>query len=92
MLSGYTKYKRYITIDDLISNDRDLQNKINIDENNSFEHFSDLGFYIGIVFIFLGIFIFDDSVKIILSVVGLLTILFLSDNLRSLQSIFHKNK
>lgn len=40
-----------VTIDDLIRNDKNLQDQISIDKVKSFETFSDPGFYIGIALI-----------------------------------------
>ncbi|GGB58228.1 hypothetical protein GCM10011409_39670 [Lentibacillus populi] len=74
-----------VTIDELIKKDESLQKKISIDEDESFEEFSDPRFYLGVI---LGTFIFDGTLSNILTSTGLFTILFLTDVIKSIKSLF----
>lgn len=78
-----------VTIDELIRSDKKLQNKMKMDDVESLA-FSDPGFYIGIVLVLLGVTIFDDTLSYTMTIIGLLTILFFTDILRSFQSMFKK--
>jgi len=81
-----------VTIDDLIKNDKTLQEKIKIDEKKDFmEELSDPGFYIGLILILIGTLAFDGKIANVLTISGLLSILFFSDLLGSLKSFFKKN-
>lgn len=77
-----------VTIDELIKSDRDLQEKIQIDEDIFFERLSDPGAYIGLVLVFLGVFLFEGSLADTLTVIGLLSILFLTDVVKSIVILF----
>lgn len=81
-----------VTIDDLIRSDKKLQDKISIDEERSFEQFSDPGFYIGIVLVFLGLVLFDHSLSYAFTIVGLLTMVFLTDVIQSVKSLFNSKE
>ena len=81
-----------VTIDDLIKNDKTLQEKIKIDEKKDFmEELSDPGFYIGMILFLIGTLAFDGKIANVLTISGLLSILFFSDLLGSLKSFFKKN-
>ncbi|CAM3537377.1 helix-turn-helix domain-containing protein [Marinicrinis lubricantis] len=78
-----------VTIDELIREDHDLQNKISIDEDEeSFEQLSDPGFYLGLVIILLGLFVFDNSSGLL--IIGMLVMVFFTDIIQSIRS-FIKN-
>ncbi len=77
-----------VTIDDLIRSDKDLQDKISIDEEENFDQFSDPGFYIGIMLVFLSIYISNDSLSNMFMIIGVLTVLFLTDTIKSIKSLF----
>ncbi|SFM12736.1 helix-turn-helix transcriptional regulator [Salibacterium qingdaonense] len=75
-----------VTIDDLIKNDKKLQNKIKVDEDESFDQFSDPGFYLGMILVLLGIFVFEESSFLL--IIGLLTIVFFTDMVKSFKTLF----
>ncbi|API92608.1 hypothetical protein J32TS6_18050 [Virgibacillus pantothenticus] len=79
-----------ITIDELIRGDRKMQETISIDEGELFDQLSDPGFYLGILLIFIGIFIFDGPLTNTFSLIGLLTIVFFTDTVQSLKTLFKK--
>lgn len=80
------------TIDDLIKNDSDFQKEISIDDDSMFESFSDPGFYLGIILILLGVWLFEGKIQTILFISGLLSMVFLTDMIKSSQSVFQKTK
>ncbi|WP_077303087.1 helix-turn-helix domain-containing protein [Virgibacillus pantothenticus] len=79
-----------ITIDELIRGDKKMQETISIDEGELFDQLSDPGFYLGILLIFIGIFIFDGPLTNTFSLIGLLTIVFFTDTVQSLKTLFKK--
>ncbi|SDC08034.1 Helix-turn-helix [Terribacillus halophilus] len=70
-----------ITIDELIKGDSLFQKKITIDDQKkSKDHFSDPGFYLGILLLVIGgIFLEDGALADALTILGLLTIVFYDD-------------
>lgn len=67
-----------VSLDELIKNDRRFQKKISIDkEEELFGDFSEPGFYLGVLFVGVGLFtdLFSDGMVIL----GLLTIVFYDD-------------
>ncbi|WP_342388185.1 helix-turn-helix transcriptional regulator [Salinicoccus bachuensis] len=77
-----------VTIDDLIRNDKDMKDKISIDEEQPFEMLGDLGFYIGMIMVILGAILFEDTLSITFMLLGLLTVAFFDDLIKSLKSLF----
>ncbi|MDB0580100.1 helix-turn-helix transcriptional regulator [Salinicoccus roseus] len=77
-----------VTIDELIRNDKDMKNKISIDEEQAFESLGDAGFYLGMIMVILAIFLFEGSASTTLLVLGMLTVAFFDDFIKSLKSIF----
>lgn len=77
-----------VTIDELIRNDKDMKNKISIDEEQAFESLGDAGFYLGMIMVILAIFLFEGSASTTLLVLGMLTLAFFDDFIKSLKSIF----
>lgn len=78
----------YVTIDDLIRKDQQLQNKITIDDDETFVQFSDFGFYLGIVFILLGAFLFEGTLADTLMIVGILSVVFFTDVVTLIKALF----
>ncbi|TVT28089.1 helix-turn-helix transcriptional regulator [Salinicoccus cyprini] len=76
-----------VTIDELIKSDEELQNKISIDEDELYGD-NDPGFYIGLLLVVLGIFLFDDSLSTTFMILGLMSIVFFNDFMKSLVSFF----
>lgn len=76
-----------VTIDELIRNDKDMKNKISIDEEQAFESLGDAGFYLGMLMVILAIFLFEGSASTTLLVLGMLTVAFFDDFIKSLKSI-----
>lgn len=68
-----------VTIDDLIKKDKIMQKKISIDEAESFEQFSDPGFYLGATIALIGLFTDFDSVSFILMILGLVIMISYKD-------------
>lgn len=69
-----------ITLDELIKRDQQFQKKISIDEKEKkFEEFSDPGFYIGILLVFIGLFTELGSFSVGLTILGFFTIVFYDD-------------
>lgn len=77
-----------VTIDELIRKDEVLRNKISIDDDDNFEQFSDPGFYIGIVIAFIGLLVFDGSLSNAFLVIGFLIMLFFTDLVKSIKTLF----
>ena len=77
-----------VTIDELIRNDKDMKDKISIDEEQAFESLDDAGFYLGMIMVILAIFLFEGSASTTFLVLGMLTIAFFDDFIKSLKSIF----
>lgn len=77
-----------VTIDELIRNDKDMKNKISIDEEQAFESLDDAGFYLGMIMVILAIFLFEGTASTTLLVLGMLTVAFFDDFIKSLKSIF----
>ncbi|WP_271397528.1 helix-turn-helix domain-containing protein [Salinicoccus roseus] len=77
-----------VTIDELIRNDKDMKDKISIDEEQAFESLGDAGFYLGMIMVILAIFLFEGSASTTLLVLGMLTVAFFDDFIKSLKSIF----
>ena len=77
-----------VTIDELIRKDESLREKISIGEDSTFEQLSDPGFYIGIILILLGIFLFDGKTTTTFLIIGIITIIFFNDLVKSIKSIF----
>ncbi|RWZ54689.1 XRE family transcriptional regulator [Halobacillus fulvus] len=73
-----------VKVDELIRNDEDLRDSIQIDEKESLEKLSDPGFYIGLVIMLIGLFLNHQ----LLMIIGLLTLVFLSDLITSMISLF----
>ncbi|WP_082197157.1 helix-turn-helix domain-containing protein [Bacillus sp. FJAT-27916] len=80
-----------VTVDDLIRNDKKLQDQISIKEEVSIEQFGDPGFYLGMILVFVGIFTSNDSLSTIVMIIGLLTICFFTDAVKSIKSLFKRN-
>src|SRR5690625_3170717 len=68
-----------VTIDDLIRKDKKMQKKISIDEAESFEQFSDPGFYLGLTITLIGILTDFDSLSFILMILGLVIMISYKD-------------
>ena len=77
-----------VTIDELIRKDKALQEKISIDDDGSFDKFSDPGFYIGMVLIFLGVLVFDGALTNTFLMIGVIVLIFFDDLVKSIKSIF----
>lgn len=77
-----------VTIDELIRNDKDMKDKISIDEEQAFESLDDAGFYLGMIMVILAIFLFEGTASTTLLVLGMLTVAFFDDFIKSLKSIF----
>jgi transcriptional regulator with XRE-family HTH domain len=77
-----------VTIDELIRNDKDMKDKISIDEEQAFESLGDAGFYLGMIMVILAIFLFEGTASTTLLVLGMLTVAFFDDFIKSLKSIF----
>lgn len=77
-----------VTIDELIRKDKILRNKISIDDDDNFEQFSDPGFYIGIVIGFIGLLVFDGSLSNAFVIIGFLIMLFFTDLVKSIKTLF----
>ena len=77
-----------VTVDDLIRNDKKLQDQISIKEEVSIEQFGDPGFYLGMILVFIGIFTSNDSLSTIVMIIGLLTICFFTDAVKSIKSLY----
>ena len=77
-----------VTIDDLIRNDKKLHNKISIDEEEAFEELSDPGFYIGFVLVIIGVFSDNESISTLFPIIGILTMCFFTDFIKSIKSLF----
>lgn len=75
-----------VTIDEMIRKDKALQNKISIDDEKNFEQLSDPGFYIGMILIFLGALVFDGNLGTSLMMIGLISIIFFDDLIKSIKS------
>ncbi|GAA0428936.1 hypothetical protein GCM10008934_18240 [Virgibacillus salarius] len=73
-----------VTLDELIREDKDLQDKITIDEEEYFEKLSDPGFYIGIIILFISIFI--ENSPDYLMILGILCMVFFDDLLKSIKA------
>lgn len=76
-----------VTIDELIRNDKKLQDKITIDEEKTFDKFSDPGFYIGLALVLIGSLLLEGSLADTFIVIGLLTIVFFKDIIKSMQTL-----
>lgn len=76
-----------VTVDDLIRNDKKLQDQISIKEEVSIGQFGDPGFYLGMILVFVGIFTSNDSLSTIVMIIGLLTICFFTDAVKSIKSL-----
>ncbi|KIL71863.1 hypothetical protein SD78_1293 [Bacillus badius] len=64
----------------MIKRDQQFQKKISIDEKEKkFEEFSDPGFYIGILLVFIGLFTELGSFSVGLTILGFFTIVFYDD-------------
>ncbi|WP_179287323.1 helix-turn-helix domain-containing protein [Salinicoccus roseus] len=68
-----------VTIDELIRNDKDMKDKISIDEEQAFESLGDAGFYLGMIMVILAIFLFEGTASTTLLVLGMLTVAFFDD-------------
>ncbi|MFD2707194.1 helix-turn-helix transcriptional regulator [Salibacterium lacus] len=79
-----------VTIDDLIKTDKKLQQKIKVDEDETFEELSDPGFYLGMFLVLLGIFVFEESSFLL--IIGLLTIVFFTDMVKSFKTLLKSGK
>lgn len=77
-----------VTIDELIRNDKDMKDKISIDEEQAFQSLDDAGFYLGMIIVILAIFLFEGTASTTLLVLGMLTVAFFDDFIKSLKSIF----
>lgn len=73
-----------VTIDELIKEDKDLQKGISSDDE-SFEQFSDPGFYLGTALFFIGMFTDFDSISTLLIFAGLFIMVFYKDTLKFLK-------
>src|SRR5699024_11421157 len=79
----------HVTIDDLIRKDQQLHNRITIDDDETFVQFSDFGFYLGIVFILLGAFLFEGTLADTLMIVGILSVVFFTDVVTLIKALFY---
>ncbi|MFC3419364.1 helix-turn-helix transcriptional regulator [Salinicoccus hispanicus] len=77
-----------VTIDDMIKSDKKLQNKISIDEDEKYAQVTDPGFYIGLLLVVLGLFLFDGSLSVTFMILGMMSIAFFTDFMKSLYSFF----
>ncbi|GAB3068153.1 helix-turn-helix transcriptional regulator [Salinicoccus sesuvii] len=77
-----------VTIDEMIRSDKELQDKISIAEDMKISQTNDPGFYIGLILIVLGIFLFDGAASTTLMVLGFLSFIFFKDFIKSIVSFF----
>ncbi|MDU9692061.1 helix-turn-helix transcriptional regulator [Priestia aryabhattai] len=75
-----------VTLDELIKGDQSFQSKIAIDQKKS-EDFSDPGFVVGIILVFVGLFLDLGTFSAGVTILGFLTMFFYEDLMKTFWSI-----
>lgn len=75
-----------VTLDELIKGDQSFQSKIAIDRKKS-EDFSDPGFVVGIILVFVGLFLDLGTFSAGVTILGFLTMFFYEDLMKTFWSI-----
>lgn len=75
-----------VTLDELIKEDQSFQSKIAIDRKKS-EDFSDPGFVVGIILVFVGLFLDLGTFSAGVTILGFLTMFFYEDLMKTFWSI-----
>lgn len=68
-----------VTIDELIKGSEDARKELDKKDKDECEDENDFGFFIGIVLIFIGIFIGIEGISLFITILGMLIMVFYSD-------------